>query len=40
LWIARDASEAELDQAAQRLAGAMQDFVVAHPTQWFHFRES
>jgi KDO2-lipid IV(A) lauroyltransferase len=40
LRIARDASQAELDQAAQRLADAMQDFVVAHPTQWFHFRES
>jgi len=40
LRVARDASQAELDQAAQTLAGAMQDFVVAHPTQWFHFRGS
>ena len=28
-----------LDAAAQHLADAMQGFVRAHPTQWFHFRE-
>jgi lauroyl/myristoyl acyltransferase len=37
--IARAASAAELDAAAQELADAMQSFVCAHPTQWFHFRE-
>jgi KDO2-lipid IV(A) lauroyltransferase len=35
--IARTAGVAEVDVAAQRLADAMQDFVRAHPTQWFHF---
>jgi phosphatidylinositol dimannoside acyltransferase len=29
--------ESELDQAAQTMMGAMEDFVRAHPTQWFHF---
>lgn len=37
--IARAAGIAELDAAAQRLADAMQDFVRAHPTHWFHFSE-
>jgi lauroyl/myristoyl acyltransferase len=37
--IARTAAVAELDAAAQQLADAMQGFVRAHPTQWFHFRE-
>src|SRR5262249_132964 len=37
--IARSADEAEVDAAGQRLADAMQRFVQAHPTQWFHFRE-
>jgi KDO2-lipid IV(A) lauroyltransferase len=37
--IARTAGDAELDAAAQQLADAMQGFVRAHPTQWFHFRE-
>jgi phosphatidylinositol dimannoside acyltransferase len=36
--VARAAPEAELDSAAQSLADAMQHFVRAHPTQWFHFR--
>jgi len=35
--IARGASEAELDRAAQALGDAMQMFLRAHPTQWFHF---
>jgi KDO2-lipid IV(A) lauroyltransferase len=35
--IARGASEAELDRAAQALGDAMQTFLRAHPTQWFHF---
>jgi KDO2-lipid IV(A) lauroyltransferase len=36
--LARRASEGALDVAAQVLADAMQSFVLAHPTQWFHFR--
>jgi KDO2-lipid IV(A) lauroyltransferase len=35
----RSPGEAELDAAAQKLANAMSEFVQAHPTQWFHFRE-
>jgi lauroyl/myristoyl acyltransferase len=35
--IARDAPEAELNRAAQALGDAMQTFLRAHPTQWFHF---
>jgi KDO2-lipid IV(A) lauroyltransferase len=35
----RDASEDELDAAAQAMSDAMQAFVRAHPTNWFHFRE-
>jgi KDO2-lipid IV(A) lauroyltransferase len=36
--LSRSAGEAELDAAAQKLADTLQDFVRAHPTQWFHFR--
>jgi lauroyl/myristoyl acyltransferase len=35
--LARRASEAELDAAAQRVADAMTDFVGPRVTQWFHF---
>jgi KDO2-lipid IV(A) lauroyltransferase len=35
----RTPGEAEIDAAAQQIADALQDFVRAHPTQWFHFRE-
>ena len=35
--VARDARDADLDLAAQRLSDAMEAFVRAHPTQWFHF---
>jgi lauroyl/myristoyl acyltransferase len=35
--LARGATPAELDRAAQALADAMQAFVQARPTQWFHF---
>jgi KDO2-lipid IV(A) lauroyltransferase len=35
--LARDAGDAELDDGAQRLADAMQEFVRAHPTDWFAF---
>lgn len=34
----RTAGDAELDDAAQTLADAMQEFVQRRPTQWFHFR--
>jgi KDO2-lipid IV(A) lauroyltransferase len=34
----RRATEEDLDAAAQALADAMQSFVHARPTQWFHFR--
>jgi KDO2-lipid IV(A) lauroyltransferase len=37
--VARRPSEAELDAAAQAIADGLQQFVLAHPTQWFHFRE-
>jgi KDO2-lipid IV(A) lauroyltransferase len=33
----RRPSPEELDGAAQRMMNAMQDFVRAYPTQWFHF---
>jgi KDO2-lipid IV(A) lauroyltransferase len=33
----RGAGDAELDDAAQYLADAMQDFVRSHPTDWFAF---
>jgi KDO2-lipid IV(A) lauroyltransferase len=36
--LARDASEAEIDAAAQVMASRLEDFARAHPTQWFHFR--
>lgn len=35
--LARNAGDAELDAAAQHIADCLQDFVRAHPTQWFHF---
>jgi lauroyl/myristoyl acyltransferase len=35
----RDANDDELDAAAQTMADAMQAFVRAHPTSWFHFRD-
>jgi KDO2-lipid IV(A) lauroyltransferase len=38
--LSRRASDGELDAAAQTLAGAMESFVRARPTQWFHFRAS
>jgi phosphatidylinositol dimannoside acyltransferase len=36
--LARSAGDSELDAAAQGLAAAIQEFVRARPTQWFHFR--
>jgi lauroyl/myristoyl acyltransferase len=35
--VARTAADSDLDEAAQCMADAMQDFVRAHATQWFHF---
>lgn len=37
ITVSRAAADAELDAAAQHLADAMQDFVRAHPTDWFAF---
>ncbi len=37
--LSRRARDSELDAAAQALAAAMESFVAARPTQWFHFRE-
>jgi lauroyl/myristoyl acyltransferase len=37
LRIPRDASSAILDAVAQALGDAMQSFLRAHPTQWFHY---
>src|SRR5260370_5437244 len=39
LRLGRRASEAELDATAQAIADRLEQFVHAHPTQWFHFRE-
>jgi lauroyl/myristoyl acyltransferase len=39
IHLGRTATVAEIDAAAQALADAIQGFVVAHPTQWFHFRD-
>jgi phosphatidylinositol dimannoside acyltransferase len=38
LRLAKGASDAEVDAAAQSLATSLENFVKAHPTQWFHFR--
>jgi KDO2-lipid IV(A) lauroyltransferase len=38
--LSRRATDAELDAAAQALADAMQSFVRARPTQWFHFSDA
>jgi phosphatidylinositol dimannoside acyltransferase len=35
--VRRDASPVHLDATAQALGDAMQSFLRAHPTQWFHF---
>ncbi|WP_437641582.1 lysophospholipid acyltransferase family protein [Sorangium sp. So ce854] len=37
IWVARRATEEERDSAAAAMMGAMERFVRAHPTQWFHF---
>jgi KDO2-lipid IV(A) lauroyltransferase len=37
--IARKPTEEQLDAAAQAMANAMHAFILAHPTQWFHFVE-
>jgi KDO2-lipid IV(A) lauroyltransferase len=38
--VGRHAADAELDAAAQQLASALEEFVRARPTQWFHFRDA
>jgi lauroyl/myristoyl acyltransferase len=35
--LGRDASEGDLDAAAQQIASAMESAVRAHPTHWFPF---
>lgn len=37
IYLPRRPSEAERDAAAAQMVGAMERFVRAHPTQWFHF---
>jgi lauroyl/myristoyl acyltransferase len=37
--VARAASAAEMDAAAQSLASSLERFVRTQPTQWFHFRD-
>jgi KDO2-lipid IV(A) lauroyltransferase len=39
IFIDKRASAEALDAAAQRIADAMTDFVRAHPTHWFPFRQ-
>jgi lauroyl/myristoyl acyltransferase len=36
--LAKSESESGIDAAAQEIATALEQFVRAHPTQWFHFR--
>jgi KDO2-lipid IV(A) lauroyltransferase len=38
--LSRSPAEAELDSAAQEIANALSEFLQAHPTQWFHFRDA
>jgi KDO2-lipid IV(A) lauroyltransferase len=37
IHLPRRPSQAELDAAAQVMMSAMESFIVAYPTQWFHF---
>ncbi|KYF65811.1 hypothetical protein BE15_37905 [Sorangium cellulosum] len=37
IWLARRATEDERDSAAATMMGALERFLRAHPTQWFHF---
>lgn len=37
IWLPRRPTEAERDRAAAEMMGAMERFVRAYPTQWFHF---
>ncbi|KYF93315.1 hypothetical protein BE17_22610 [Sorangium cellulosum] len=37
IWLPRRATEEERDRAAAAMMGAMERFLRAHPTQWFHF---
>jgi KDO2-lipid IV(A) lauroyltransferase len=38
--LTRTSTEVDVDAAARAVAQAMQSFVRANPTQWFHFRDS
>ncbi|KYF99987.1 hypothetical protein BE20_57330 [Sorangium cellulosum] len=37
IWLPRRPTEEERDRAAAEMMAAMERFVRAHPTQWFHF---
>jgi len=37
IWLPRKPTSAQMDEAAQAMMSAMEDFVRANPTQWFHF---
>ncbi|WP_434048337.1 MULTISPECIES: LpxL/LpxP family acyltransferase [Sorangium] len=37
IWLSRRATEEERDRAAATMMGALERFLRAHPTQWFHF---
>jgi KDO2-lipid IV(A) lauroyltransferase len=37
IWLPRRPTEAERSAAAAQMVGAMERFLRAHPTQWFHF---
>ena len=39
IHVARQATDADLDAAAQGLADRVGSFLRAHPTQWFNFKE-
>ncbi|MCC6552285.1 MAG: lysophospholipid acyltransferase family protein [Polyangiaceae bacterium] len=39
IWLPRRPTDAQRDAAAAEMMGAMERFVRAHPTQWFHFED-
>jgi lauroyl/myristoyl acyltransferase len=40
IFVPRRATDEELDDAAQRMIRALEQFVSSYPTQWFHFDET
>jgi KDO2-lipid IV(A) lauroyltransferase len=38
IWLPRQASPGELQEAAASAARTMQAFISRHPTEWFHFK--